>query len=171
VGDKVNNNNWYWQEGSDERDHDTLYGGDGNDVLLGDQGQDYLSGDAGNDSLYGGSGDDILVGGAGKDTLYGDLGESNYNYYGEDSSNFGYDMFSFSRQHAVDNPDDADIIVDFQDGYDYLGGVDFEFTDLAIQAYGSDSSVVMVDGKYLVILEGIGINQFDEADFTPIETL
>ena len=80
-------------------------------------------------------------------------------------------MFSFSRQHAVDNVADADIIVDFQDGYDYLGGVDFEFTDLAIQAYGNDSSVVMVDGKYLVILEGIGINQFDEADFTPIETL
>ena len=171
VGDKLTNNNWYWQEGSDERDHDELYGGDGNDVLLGDQGQDYLSGDAGNDSLYGGSGDDILVGGAGKDMLYGDLGENNYNYYGEDSSNFGYDMFSFSREHAVTNLEDADVIVDFQDGYDYIGGVDFEFTDLSIQAYGDDSSVIMVDGKFLVILEGISVDQFGEEDFTPIETL
>ena len=137
IGDTITTS-WYWDTASDEVNHDKLYGGDGNDTLLGEQGNDYLSGDAGNDVLYGGTGNDILIGGAGKDILYGDLGENNSNYYGT-STTKGYDLFVFSKNDAVADASQADVIKDFQQGFDAIAALDFEFSDIQIESYQTDS--------------------------------
>ena len=128
VGDTTTSG-YNWSGDSDEQDHDKLYGGLGNDTLLGDQGNDVLEGGEGDDILYSGTGDDILTGGAGRDLLYGDEGESNQNYYG-DSTEKGYDLFVLSLENAADKIEDADVIKDFQDGYDVIGSRDFDFMSL-----------------------------------------
>ena len=67
----------------DQRGHDHLRGGKGDDELLGGRshdrlrggkGDDYLIGGDGNDYLKGGKGDDILIGGPGQDKLKGGKG-------------------------------------------------------------------------------------------------
>lgn len=52
-----------------EYDHDTLYGGAGDDKLYGYYGDDLLKGGSGNDTLDGGFGNDILYGGLGSDVF------------------------------------------------------------------------------------------------------
>lgn len=96
---------------------DNLSGGDANDYLLGDEGNDILNGDAGDDELSGGDGNDILNGGNGNDLVDGDEGDDiiqggtgNDNLYG----GAGADIFLFS------SGDGADIINDFEDGFDQI---------------------------------------------------
>lgn len=55
----------------DNTQHDTVYGGDGNDMVMGQVGHDTVYGDAGADTVWGGSGNDSVYGGTGNDTLYG----------------------------------------------------------------------------------------------------
>ena len=60
-------------EGNDnlqgQGDHDTLYGGAGDDALTGGEGSDELYGEAGNDTLNAEGDDDLLDGGEGVDTV------------------------------------------------------------------------------------------------------
>ncbi len=69
----------------DQRDEDSLIGGDGNDTLVGGSGNDTLDGGAGNDSLLGGVGCDSLLGGDGNDTLEGGLTDTVYGLTADDT--------------------------------------------------------------------------------------
>ena len=172
VGDTTTSG-YNWSGDSDERDHDKLYGGLGNDTLLGDQGNDVLEGGEGDDILYGGTGDDILTGGAGRDILYGDEGESNQNYYG-DSTEKGYDLFVLSLENAADKIEDADVIKDFQDGYDVIGSRDFDFMSLSIEegvAQNEGDIILKSQNLYVAIIEDMDFTKFDEADFTPLDII
>ena len=80
-----------------------LRGFHGDDYLFGQGGHDRLSGEDGYDTLRGGHGNDILDGGRGQDRLTGD-----------DAGQFGYDTF------VMRPADGADIVTDFQRGYDHI---------------------------------------------------
>jgi serralysin len=89
-------------------DHDTMYGGsgndfmaghNGNDVMHGGEGNDFVIGDGGNDILSGGNGNDILNGGPGNDPLIGGLGNDTLNGGG------GFDEATYAAATAPVNVD------------------------------------------------------------------
>jgi hypothetical protein len=118
---------------------DTVNGGDGADTLWGDcresacsslisqnlsyygatdsSGNDTLNGGAGNDTIYGDGGDDTIDGGAGSDTYWGGA---------------GIDVFKISASSGGTSLADADVLMDFANGIDYVGLVGISFNDLAL---------------------------------------
>ncbi|MEA5495691.1 trypsin-like serine protease [Limnoraphis robusta Tam1] len=92
------------------RENDLIRGGDGDDFLSGNLGNDFLEGGSGNDQLFGGQADDILNGGEGQDSLSGDRGRDIL------TGGNGEDLFILSNQTAVNDPLQADVIIDFSLG-------------------------------------------------------
>jgi serralysin len=121
-----------------------FYGLDGADQLFGGAGNDYLHGGAQRDRLDGGLGDDSLVGAADIDTF----------------------VFANSESDL-----DADRIVDFQPGQDWIdlsaterfGGEDFD--DLLDEASQVGSDVVIDFGDGSLTLVNAQLNALSESDF------
>ena len=108
---------------------DTLDGGAGNDTLFGDDGDDLLSADVlsggdDDDTLFGGDGFDTLMGDGGNDTLFGDLGADTLTGGGND------DIFAFNTGDGDNSLPLADVITDFQDGFDKIGLDQTSFTSV-----------------------------------------
>ncbi len=127
-------------------DHDTVYGGAGNDSLDGGAGNDSLYGGTFADRLTGGSGNDAIDGGAGLDTLTGGTGN--------DSLIGGAD----SDWYYVDNA--ADIIVEGAGGGTadrVLATVNFT---LAADDDVEQLTTTALTSTYAVDLTGNGLAQF-----------
>lgn len=111
-------------------------------VIITNSGEDLLHGGTGKDVLYGGAGNDTLRGGGGQDTLEG----------GD-----GADVFVFSRAAHSPSAGCADVITDFELGFDLIDfsrlpqGLEFvsgafsgTAVEVRIQVSGANS-VVRVD--------------------------
>ncbi|MFB2974565.1 DUF4347 domain-containing protein [Aerosakkonema sp. BLCC-F183] len=138
--------------------NDSIFGGDGFDLINGNEGDDIINANEGDDLLRGGQGNDVLSGDLGNDTLFGDLG--NDTLTGGDGS----DRFVLSPNNG------SDIILDFQDGLDFLaldGGL--TFNNLSI-IQGSNATLVSIasSGELLASLTGILANTIGINDFTAI---
>jgi Ca2+-binding RTX toxin-like protein len=98
-------------------DRMTAEGGNGNDYIFAGDNIDVLYGDnaagteTGNDFIWAGGGNDYLIGGNGTDTLIGNTG-SDFFYGGA-----GLDWFDLAYDV---NGGDADYLLDFQAGTDYV---------------------------------------------------
>ena len=103
---------------SDGGQNSLIFGKNGGDVIKGNNGNDDIRGQGGNDKLFGGRGRDILRGGKGRNQLSGGRGK---------------DSFAIS--------DGFSTILDYQLGVDKLL-IDFEkYSDFAVSARGSSSSL------------------------------
>lgn len=103
---------------SDGGQNSLIFGKNGGDVIKGNNGNDDIRGQGGNDKLFGGRGRDILRGGKGRNKLSGGRGK---------------DSFAIS--------DGFSTILDYQLGVDKLL-IDFEkYSDFAVSARGSSSSL------------------------------
>lgn len=112
--------------------NDTVRGNEGDDFLLGGAGDDYVRGDRGSDLIAGQDGDDRIHGGdeadfiygeAGADALFGDAGDDYlYGELGADrlTGGAGADVFGFAPVNGQTQDPDADTIVDFNRGEDYI---------------------------------------------------
>lgn len=89
---------------------DRLLGGIGNDLINGNIGQDYVAGGSGNDTVRGGQDADILLGEDGNDVLIGDFGTDIL------IGGVGNDSFIMRIDTVLDDPNNADFILDFTAG-------------------------------------------------------
>ncbi|MCT7969069.1 calcium-binding protein [Laspinema sp. D1] len=89
------------------QDNDAVYGEEGDDILNGNRGDDLVLGGRGNDVVRGGQDNDLLIGGEGNDTLIGDFGLDRL------VGGSGTDLFVLRTDAASTNPEQADIILDF----------------------------------------------------------
>ncbi|WP_300013565.1 calcium-binding protein [uncultured Roseobacter sp.] len=124
--------------------HTATYGTSGNDDLTGStRAPDIIYGLEGNDTLDGGEGDDVLRGGGGADTLTGGAGA---------------DTFVFAAGDA------ADVVTDFQDGFDLVQIAGPTFADLIVAQSGNDVDVTISSGDVIKLLN---TSQLDitESDF------
>jgi Ca2+-binding RTX toxin-like protein len=143
---------------------DVLLGEFGNDFLFGEVGNDLLFGDDGNDQLYGGDGLDELYGGIGADSLYG--GNDNDILWGEDGNDIlnggnGNDIFVIVRGSA-------DIVQDFQDGFDRIGlGGGLLFSQLTISSLGTNT-LIRSSGQILATLQNVSSTLITNTDFTVV---
>jgi Ca2+-binding RTX toxin-like protein len=143
---------------------DVLLGEFGNDFLFGEVGNDLLFGDDGNDQLYGGDGLDELYGGIGADSLYG--GNDNDVLWGEDGNDIlnggnGNDIFVIARGSA-------DIVQDFQDGFDRIGlGGGLLFSQLTISSLGTNT-LIRSSGQILATLQNVSSTLITNTDFTVV---
>ncbi len=134
---------------------DRLIGAAGDDTLEGGTGADELLGQAGRDSLVGGDGSDQLVGGDGNDTLRGGIGRDRLR------GDQGRDIFVLERGSGFAT------ILDFQDGIDRLGLAGaIAIENLTINAQGSSTTVIKIQGDTLARLEGIPASLITADDFT-----
>ena len=151
--------------------NDSLLGGVGQDVLLGEFGNDFLFGEVGNDSLFGDDGNDQLYGGDGLDELYGGIGadslyggNDNDVLWGEDGNDIlnggnGNDIFVIARGSA-------DIVQDFQDGFDRIGlGGGLLFSQLTISSLGTNT-LIRSSGQILATLQNVSSTLITSTDFT-----
>ena len=164
--------------------NDSLFGGDGKDTLFGRAGADKLSGGKYNDSLVGGDGNDTLFGGAGADLLLGnqdddkltgsDGNDSLVGGYGNDTLNGGLGLDNLTGEAGSDRfallsgvTADRDIILDYQEGVDFLkltGSLTFD--DLAIAQVGADTEIrETATNETLATLIGIDAGTIDSSDF------
>ena len=149
---------------------DTLFGYGGDDVLIAgkfdcredgapddDSGNDELYGGDGNDALCGNNGENILDGGTGADTMGG----------GPDA-----DTFITRAGDGSTDLDQADTILDFEDGTDLIGldnGLTFD--DLTItQGTGDNANhtIVRLGNEYLLIIQNVSAENLTSPDFTPV---
>ncbi|MDA9920135.1 hypothetical protein N9D87_01555 [bacterium] len=153
---------------------DTVNGGDGADTLWGDctesacsslisqnlsyygatdsSGNDTLNGGAGNDTIYGDGGDDTIDGGAGSDTYWGGA---------------GIDVFKISASSGGTSLADADVLMDFANGIDYVGLVGISFNDLALTQGSGDYSadvIIKYGVQYLLILKNTSVSDISASD-------
>ncbi|MFN4876289.1 MAG: lectin-like protein [Aphanizomenon sp.] len=153
--------------------NDSLLGGVGQDVLLGEFGNDFLFGEVGNDSLFGDDGNDQLYGGDGLDELYGGIGadslyggNDNDVLWGEDGNDIlnggnGNDIFVIVRGSA-------DIVQDFQDGFDRIGlGGGLLFSQLTISSLGTNT-LIRSSGQILATLQNVSSTLITSTDFTVV---
>ncbi|MCT7973167.1 calcium-binding protein [Laspinema olomoucense] len=89
------------------QDNDAVYGEEGDDILNGNRGDDLVTGSRGNDLVRGGQDNDLLIGGEGNDTLIGDFGLDRM------VGGSGTDLFVLRTDAASTNPEQTDIILDF----------------------------------------------------------
>ncbi|CAD5984422.1 calcium-binding protein [Planktothrix agardhii 1029] len=89
------------------KDRDYLDGQEGDDVIYGELSEDSLVGGVGNDLIRGGKDADILDGQGGNDTLIGDYGADMLTGGG------GSDLFVLRTDTVIDDPNNADFILDF----------------------------------------------------------
>jgi hypothetical protein len=156
----------YGLEGDDSLwgngDRDFLYGGDGNDILVGNDwapgafsalwnecwggggddllftggyGSGYLVGEGGVDRLWGAAQSDVLEGGSGGDFLIG---------------GGGIDIFKVKSADMVAG--EIDMILDFEDGIDYIQLAPATSYSLQDSAYGALLSVVVPGGSWGTII-------------------
>ncbi|NER38424.1 MAG: ExeM/NucH family extracellular endonuclease [Oscillatoria sp. SIO1A7] len=134
-------------------DRDLICGGAGNDFLNGNEGQDSLEGGDGEDTLRGGKDNDWLAGSDGNDLLDGDRGNDTL------SGGIGSDRF------VLEPGDGSDIIVDFQDGIDWLvlgGGL--TVSDLTI-SQSNNATAINFGQETFATLTGLAANQITSVDF------
>ncbi|MGK7904937.1 MAG: calcium-binding protein [Hormoscilla sp.] len=133
---------------------DILSGGDDNDLLLGGNGRDEISGDAGNDTIFGGRGADTFTGGAGRDS------------------------FTITATSGGATIAEADVVLDFQNGQDFIGLAEgLSFADLEItQGTGENANDTIVrqlvddtPGNYLLVLKNVNAIAIGENDFINIQ--
>jgi Ca2+-binding RTX toxin-like protein len=97
----------------------TVLGGAGADTITDSSGNDVLYGEAGNDVVHGRDGDDFVHGGAGHDVLDGgnhtDRIDARDGVFGNDHIDSGNDVVG---------TDTAWIDFSFDDGYDYIEGIE-----------------------------------------------
>ena len=157
---------------------DTVNGGDGADTLWGDctesacyslisqnsssynatdsSGNDILNGGAGNDTIYGDGGDDTIDGGAGSDTYWGGA---------------GIDLFKISASSGGASLADADVLMDFADGIDYVGLVGISFNELTVTQGSGDHSadtIIKYGVQYLLILKNTSDSEVSASDFVAL---
>ena len=124
--------------------NDNISGGLGNDILKGGKGQDLLDGGDGNDVIYGGKGTDILTGGLGADQIV------------------------LSAKEGVNTIDQADIINDFQDGFDKIRLDDTNFANVQILpgtgAYATDT-IIQSNNQFLAVLKNTNVALINGSDF------
>ena len=144
------------------QDNDAVYGEEGDDILNGNRGDDLVIGGRGNDLVRGGQDTDLLIGGDGNDTLIGDFGLDRM------VGGSGTDLFVLRTDAASTNPEQADIILDFNnDRIGLTGGVtvndlvfrpftrDLESELAILQTYTSDD---------VLVLSGLSLGQLDPND-------
>lgn len=108
------------------QDNDAVYGEEGDDILNGNRGDDLVSASRGNDLVRGGQDNDLLIGGEGNDTLIGDFGLDRL------VGGSGTDLFVLRTDAASTNPEQVDIILDFNN--DRIGlTADVAVNDLVFQ--------------------------------------
>jgi len=150
---------------------DRIFAYAGEDWIAGNQGSDTLNGNTGADLLHGGQDSDLLHGGQGNDTLHGDRGSDRLS--GDLGSDLliggtGQDTFILSQPSPVNQ---ADWILDFEDGQDQIQLTDGLTSDRLIIALGTDNltGTTLIQhlgtGQTLAILPGIHPNQLTAADF------
>lgn len=139
-------------------DDDYICGGDGNDLVFGNQGADWINGETGNDTLYGGQGNDTLIGGDGNDLLRGDLGNDTL------IGGNGSDRFLLAVGQG------SDVIIDFQDGVDFLVlSDDLTFPQLSIVQNGNNTLIRLTsNNELLATLNGISANLINQQDFVSL---
>lgn len=122
---------------------ENLVGGSGDDVLTGNNAANHLHGGAGDDTLSGVAGADVLMGGGGRDLLIGGGGRDRFVFEVGDSG-------PGSRR---------DVILDFTQGDDKLGGVLDWSGYIGRQSFHGAAGEVRYElggGKTLVMLDADG---------------
>ena len=169
---------------------DEVYGRAGDDVLYGaygtnnwssedNDGADLLFGGAGDDRLYGNAGDDQLDGGLGQDILWGD-DENTYEYdyampgMENEQQTGGSDLFVTRTVYGSYCPEDADVIMDFEDGTDQLalaGGLTKAEISIeqGIGRYSRDV-YLLVNGQYLFVIKDIDVELINDLDIIEFES-
>ncbi|MBP0012466.1 MAG: hypothetical protein J7525_05040 [Roseofilum sp. SID3] len=145
----------------------------GDDWIAGNQGSDTLKANTGQDLLYGGQDSDLLHGGQGNDTLYGEKGSDRLSGdLGSDLLIGGADRdFFIVSQPSLANQNQADWILDFEDGQDYMqltGGLNYERLIIGLGTDNLTGTTLIQDlltGQTLAILSGIHPNQLTPEDF------
>ncbi|MBD2181296.1 PQQ-dependent sugar dehydrogenase [Planktothrix sp. FACHB-1355] len=166
----------YGNQGKDilfgDNDADILFGGSEDDYLYGNQGNDQISGDKGNDILFGGKGDDLLSGLEGNDILVGDFGKDTL-IGGE-----GQDTVVLRTDTAVNDAALADIIREFNNGFDRIGLTGgLTAADISLEigslAAGSSDTIIRVksDGAILGWVEGVLPNQIGSDRIVSVDSL
>lgn len=134
-----------------------INGSPNNDRLLGYKGNNILIGLEGNDTLYGGKDNDMVDGGVGDDQLWGDLGQDVL------IGGPGSDTFFIKGNSAVNLPEQADVITDFQPG-DTIGLASglllnqLVFKPITLQLNGglpTVSTAIKLNESYLAIVQGV----------------
>ncbi|MDY6803613.1 MAG: transporter substrate-binding domain-containing protein [Cyanobacteriota bacterium] len=131
-----------WVNGN--RGQDAIDGGEGEDMLHGGKGSDRIQGSAGDDTLLGEKGNDFLDGGVGDDTLVG----------GE-----GSDRFVLAPGNGID------IILDFEDGSDFLqlsGDIAFDGLTLIAESGGT---AIESNSERLAFISGVESSLLTAEDF------
>jgi Ca2+-binding RTX toxin-like protein len=135
--------------------HDWLYGGQGNDWLFGGYDDDVLYGEAGHDDLYGEAGHDDLYGGAGADDLYGGGGDDWLSGgTGSDylSGGAGSDVFFFSAGSSGISGPTADVITDWDGGFDWVDtaivGTATNYREAATTATSIESAAFLAESTF-----------------------
>jgi Ca2+-binding RTX toxin-like protein len=161
---------------------DTIYGGDGNDHLSGaqylgsdyqqaanDNSNDFFFGTT-NDNLYGEAGDDLLIGTTGDNILDGGIG-ADIIYSGS-----GSDTIVLRSGDGNLDINLADIITDFTDGEDVLGGAGSidSFDQLTVaQGTGDNTADTVVSltstSEILAVLVDFTATDFDASDFVALD--
>ena len=117
-------------------------------------------------NLYGGAGNDLLCGSKGEDTLDGGTGTDILN------GATGADTFITRAGDGSNDLDQADTILDFEDGTDLIGldnGLTFD--DLTItQGTGDNANhtIVRLGNEYLLIIQNVSAENLTSPDFTPV---
>ncbi|MEO8114273.1 MAG: M10 family metallopeptidase C-terminal domain-containing protein [Phenylobacterium sp.] len=121
------------------KDHDVLFGDDGDDVVYGNIGNDTLDGGAGADLVRGGQDNDVLTGGAGDDWLSGDRGSDTI------TGGSGADLFHTFGEAGLDQ------ITDFNraEGDRVLLDPGTVYT---VSQVGADTVINMTGGGQMVLL-------------------
>lgn len=135
-----------WADHTVATDHDTLFGGAGDDFMGGHDGNDLMYGEADNDSVIGDGGNDTLYGGTGNDWLVGDYtdqsGNGNDYLFGEDGND---NLEGGTGDDYLSGGNDNDTLLG-QDGNDTLyGGSGADSMD---GSYGDDVYYVDNVGDY-----------------------
>lgn len=114
---------------------DTLYGGKDSDGVIGDEGNDNINGNLGDDLVLGGVGDDLVRGGKGSDMLFGDSMPDATGKVGPGGNDIligdfgidfligggGSDIFVLRTDTVLQDPNSADLILDFDKFSDRIG--------------------------------------------------
>jgi hypothetical protein len=141
------------------QDNDAVYGEEANDILNGNRGDDLVVGGRGNDLVRGGQDNDLLIGGEGNDTLIGDFGLDRL------VGGSGTDLFVLRTDAASTNPEEADIILDFNnDQIGLTAGV--TVNDLVFQPFTREvETEVAVLQTYttddILVLSELSLGQLD----------
>ncbi|MCL1468210.1 M10 family metallopeptidase [Argonema galeatum] len=129
---------------------ENLIGSGGNDQILGNVLANNILGNAGNDKITGARGKDTLTGGG------------------------GADIFGFAAGDGGLNLQDADVIIDFQDGVDRIGlalGLPVGALSI-IQGSGANANDTLLQiastGEYLAVLSGVPVGAIDGNDFVSV---